>query len=97
MTRTFIIALNFEKQWSAMGLNDDNLQELEKSIMDNPQVGDVLTGTGGLRKMRFSIEKGKSSGARVMYVDFAVCDQVYLIGAFPKNDKENLTKGEKTI
>jgi len=48
MTRTFIITLNFEKQWSAMGLNDDNLRELEK---------------------------GKSSGARVMYVDFAVYDQ----------------------
>lgn len=95
MTRTFVISLIFERQWDNLGLNDEDLQKLEKIILENPQVGDMITGTSGLRKMRFSLEKGKSSGARIMYVDFTAYEQVYLIGAFSKKEKENLTQSEK--
>jgi hypothetical protein len=95
MTRTFVITLAFERQWTNLSLNDEDPQKLEMIILENPQVGDVITGTSGLRKMRFSLEKGKSSGARIMYVDFATYQQVYLIGAFSKKEKENLTQSEK--
>lgn len=95
MTRTFIITPAFERQWADIGLKDEDLRELEKIILENPQVGSVITGTGGLRKMRFALKKGKSSGARIIYVDFTVYEKVYLIGAFSKKGKENLTKGER--
>jgi hypothetical protein len=52
-----------------MGLNDRDRRRLENEITDNPQIGAVMRGTGGLRKMRFSFEgKGKSGSSRVLYV-----------------------------
>ena len=55
-----------------------------------------MQGTGGVRKMRFAFEdRGKSGSARVIYVDFEVYDKIYLITAYPKNEKDNLTKEER--
>lgn len=46
--------------------------------------------------MRFAFEdRGKSGSARVIYVDFEVYDKIYLITAYPKNVKDNLTKEER--
>lgn len=65
-------------------------------IMQNPEIGAVMQGTGGLRKMRFAYEgRGKSGSARVCYVDFISFDTVYLVTAFGKNQKANLTKAER--
>lgn len=55
-----------------------------------------MQGTGGVRKMRFAFEdRGKSGSARVIYVDFEVYDKIYLITAYPKNEKDSLTKEER--
>ena len=55
-----------------------------------------MKGTGGLRKLRIAFEgRGKSGSGRVCYVDFAVYDKIYLITAYPKNEKENLSKNER--
>lgn len=55
-----------------------------------------MQGTGGLRKIRVAFEgRGKSGSARVCYVDFAVYKRIYLITAYTKNDKDNLTKEER--
>lgn len=55
-----------------------------------------MRGTGGVRKMRFAFEhQGKSGGVRVIYVDFEVYEKIYLITAYAKNEKENLTKEER--
>ena len=52
--------------------------------------------TGGIRKMRFAFEKrGKSGSVRVIYVDFEVYEKIFLITAYPKNEKENLTQAER--
>lgn len=85
----------FDKQWEAMGLNDDDLKELQEQLLKNPQLGSVVKGTGGLRKVRFALPRqGKSGSARVVYVDFVVAETLYLIYAYPKNEKDNLTKEE---
>lgn len=39
---------------------------------------------------------GKSSGVRVIYVDFEVYEKIYLLTAYTKNEKENLTKKERS-
>lgn len=86
----------FDKQWEAMGLNDDDLKELQEQLLKNPQIGSVVKGTGGLRKVRFALPgQGKSGSARVVYVDFVVAETLYLIYAYPKNEKDNLTKEER--
>ena len=96
MTRTFIQTDEFVKQWALLGFNDDDLRRLELMIMRNPEVGPVMQGTGGLRKMRFAYEgRGKSGSTRVCYVDFLFYDTVYLITVFPKSKKANLNKAEK--
>lgn len=96
MTRTFVMTKEFDKNWASMGLTDDDLSALQQELISNSQKGDLMQGTGGLRKMRFAFEgKGKSGSARVCYVDFAVYEKIYLITAYPKSEKENLSKAER--
>jgi hypothetical protein len=81
-----------------MGLNDEDRRRLENEITENPEIGAIMRGTGGLRKMRFSFEgKGKSASSRVLYVDFVLYGRVYLITAYPKSEKENISDAEREI
>lgn len=96
MTRTFIMTREFDKNWKSMGLTDDDLKALQEELILNPTKGDQMQGTGGLRKIRIAFEnRGKSGSGRVCYVDFAVYEKIYLITAYPKNEKENLSKSER--
>lgn len=46
--------------------------------------------------MRFALEnRGKSGSVRIIYVDFLVYEKLYLITAYPKNKKDNLSKAER--
>lgn len=95
MTRKFIMTSAFDNAWKSMGLDDSDLARLQDQLVKNPQLGAVMQGTGGLRKMRFALDKGKSGGSRVTYVDFVVHEVIYLIYAYPKNEKDNLSKEER--
>ena len=96
MTREFIILPEFQKCWQQNCLDDEDLRELEIYLCLNPSYGKVIPGTGGLRKLRWSLEgKGKRGGLRTLYVDFAYCKKIYLISAFPKNVKTDLNENEK--
>jgi hypothetical protein len=71
---------------------------LQKTICENPQLSPVISGTGGVRKIRIALEShGKRGGVRVLYVDFAVKGIVGLLYAYPKNEKESITAEEKKI
>jgi hypothetical protein len=55
-----------------------------------------MRGTGGLRKIRIAFEgRGKRGSGRVAYVDFTVFESIYFITAYPKNEKDNLSKAER--
>ena len=96
MTRTFVITYEFDRNWKNMGLSANELKELQEELIFNPTKGDLMQGTGGLRKLRIAFEnRGKSGSGRVCYVDFAIYEKLYLITAYPKNDKENLSKAER--
>ena len=96
MTRTFIQTEEFLKNWKHLGLDDDDLRNLEWMIMCDPQIGPVMRGTKGLRKMRFPFRgRGKSGSIRVCYIDFPSYHRVYLINAFAKSDKDNLSAEER--
>ena len=95
MTREFVIMPIFDKQWKEMGLNDSDLQMLQTELLKNPQIGNVIKGTGKLRKMRFAFPgRGKSGSSRVLYVDFVLAEKIYLIFTYPKNEKDDLTDEE---
>lgn len=92
MTREFVYTEPFRKCWKAMGLSEDDLKKLEEILLENPQLGDVIEGTGGARKIRIQIEnRGKSSGGRVIYVDVFEKEKLYFLLAYPKNVQDNLT------
>lgn len=96
MTREFVFTATFNKCWEAMGLNDDNLKELESTLLGNPQLGDVIEGTGGARKLRIQLgNHGKRGGARVIYLDVFEKEKLYLLFAYPKNVQDNLTADQK--
>ena len=94
--REFIHGKKFDEQWKNLGLNDDDLKNLQKILLENPKIGSVIQGTGRLRKMRFGIEnRGKSHSVRVCYVDFEIYEKIFLIMVFAKNEMENLSSSEK--
>jgi hypothetical protein len=65
-------------------------------ILNKPGAGIIMSGTGGLRKIRFAFEnRGKSGSVRVCYVDFMKQETVYLITVFSKKEQENLTRTQK--
>ncbi|MBP3300073.1 MAG: type II toxin-antitoxin system RelE/ParE family toxin [Clostridia bacterium] len=96
MTRTFVELPHFRTRWKKIGLNDADLRRLQEELLADPTVGAVMRGTGGVRKMRFAFEqRGKSGSIRVIYVDFEVYEKIFLITAYPKNEKDNLTDAER--
>ena len=98
MIRAFIEVPLFTRRWKELGLNDDDLLRLQIMLLKDPQSGPVMEGTGGIRKVRFPIEnRGKSGSIRVCYADFEEYEATYLITAFKKNEKENLSEEEKRI
>ena len=96
MTREFVMMPEFDRQWQKLGLNDNELRQLQETLLENPKAGKVVRGTKGLRKIRIAFEgQGKSGSGRVVYVDFTIHEKIYLITTYPKNEKDNLTKDER--
>lgn len=98
MIREFVYTAPFQRSWKAMGLNDADQKLLEEVLLRNPQLGDVIEGTGGARKMRIQLEgRGKSGGGRVIYVDVFELEKLYFLLAYPKNVQDNLTPDQKKM
>ncbi|MBR2401533.1 MAG: type II toxin-antitoxin system RelE/ParE family toxin [Lachnospiraceae bacterium] len=96
MYRTFKEAPMFTKKWQSLGLTDEDLRRLENVLLKDPKFGDVIQGTGGIRKIRIPLDNiGKRSGARVIYVDVEIKETIYFINVYAKNEKDNLTEDEK--
>lgn len=96
MTRTFIEVPNFTRKWKDLGLTDDILRALQKELLENPKAGDVIQGTGGLRKIRVPLENtGKRGGGRVLYIDLELKETIYFINVYTKNEQDDLTEEEK--
>ena len=92
LTRIFVLLPTFLLKWEKLGLDDNDMRRLEKELLDNPKIGLVMKGTGKVRKMRFAFENsGKSGSVRVIYVDFEVYEKIYLVNAYQKSEKENIT------
>lgn len=65
-------------------------------LAKNPMAGEVIQGTGGVRKVRWAIGcRGKSGGVRVIYYYYDESLPILLFTLFAKNEKVTLTRGEK--
>lgn len=98
MQREFIYTRPFQESWKKMGLEDDDLKELENILLKEPLKGDVIQGTGGARKLRIQLQgRGKSSGGRVIYLDIFEKEKLYLLLAYPKSAQNNLTPAQAKV
>ncbi|MCL2387342.1 MAG: type II toxin-antitoxin system RelE/ParE family toxin [Defluviitaleaceae bacterium] len=98
MKREFVYLQNFDRAWKSLGLTDNELFKLENMILMQPNKGELIQGTGGLRKIRVGIDgRGKSSGIRVLYVDFEHYGRIYGLFAYRKNESENITDVQKQM
>jgi hypothetical protein len=97
MEREFVETFEFRKRWKALRLDDEDLRVLQDTLCANPKVGDLIQGAGGVRKVRLELQgRGKSGGARIVYVDFAAEERLYLISVFAKNEQGTLTAKQKS-
>jgi hypothetical protein len=65
-------------------------------IAENPEAGDIMVGTGGVRKVRWGVgSRGKSGGVRVIYYYHNLQFPLFLLTVFTKNERENISQSEK--
>lgn len=79
-------------------LNEGDRRALEIVLAHNPRAGALIPRTGGFRKLRFarpSRAEGKSGAVRVIYYFVDRRDRVYLVLAYLKNRKRDLTRAEE--
>ena len=77
-------------------LSQEEYETLIATLSLNPEAGEVIKHTNGLRKMRLArAGGGKSSGYRVVYFFYTAHCPLMLLDIFAKNQKENLSKAER--
>jgi len=90
----FIETPIFTKRLSGL-LDDTSYAEFQNLLANDPGAGDVIEGTGGIRKIRVaSSGRGKRGGSRVIYYHFTAAAQIALLMIYPKNEKDDLTASE---
>ena len=81
-------------------LTDENYRELQRTLMENPEMGDVIPGTAGFRKIRWEEArrgKGKRGGLRVIYYYLSADHQIWFFTLYDKDEAVNLTTEEKKV
>jgi hypothetical protein len=79
-------------------LDDANYGRLQVYLAAYPEAGDVMEGTGGLRKIRVAMGcRGKSAGARVIYYYFVAQSQIAMLLIFSKNEQQDLTSDQRKV
>ena len=74
----------------------DAIEALAVYLIEHPNAGDVIPGSGGIRKLRWAAKgKGKRGGARIIYLYVVVAARIYLMRCYAKNVKTDLTADEK--
>lgn len=77
-------------------LDDRAFMSIQKDLALNPSSGDVIEGTGGIRKLRVAAKgHGKRGGARIIYYHFVSASQIALLMIYPKNEQHDLTAEER--
>ncbi len=95
MKSVFVESTIFEKYRNEY-LSDDEFRLFQAELMSNPKQGDVIQGTGGLRKIRVASKgKGKRGGSRVIYYFLDEKRRFYLLTIYGKNEMSDLTADQK--
>jgi|SRR6266853_2264442 len=77
---------------------DDEYRELQDQLARNPELGDLIPGTGGFRKLRWADArrgKGRRGGLRIIYYYFLTDQQIWLMTLYGKDEASDLTPNER--
>jgi hypothetical protein len=73
-------------------LAEDEYREFQRALVQRPDLGKLIKGSGGLRKVRWGAEsQGKRGGVRVIYFWAVKQEQLLLLLAYPKNERDDLS------
>ena len=79
-------------------MDDDNYRELQEALVQQPDAGDLIKGSGGLRKVRWKLEgRGKRGGVRIIYYWMTADDQLWMLYGYAKPSQEDLTKEQLKV
>jgi len=81
-------------------LTDDSYRELQRALMENPEMGNLMPGTGGFRKVRWQDAgrgKGKRGGLRIIYYYLTADHQIWFFTLYDKDEAVDLTTEEKKV
>src|ERR1051325_11209111 len=77
-------------------LSAEERMALLEYLAANPRAGDLIRGTGGVRKLRWARGgRGKSAGVRAIYYFHSEAMPLYLLSVFGKNERADLTPAER--
>lgn len=95
MQRTFIYLLPYDAKAKQTKGAKEAEALLEQLILENPARGSLISGTGGIRKVRVADKKaakGKSGGFRFWYLDIEQAARTYVLWVIRKGEAENISK-----
>ena len=73
-------------------MSDDDYRQLQSTLVIRPDMGDIIRGSGGLRKLRWRLPgRGKRGGVRVIYYWAMSREEIWMLLAYAKAQKEDLT------
>jgi len=73
-------------------MSEDDYRQLQSALVIRPDMGDLIPGSGGLRKLRWRIPgRGKRGGVRVIYYWATSREEIWMLLAYAKAKKEDLS------
>ena len=82
-------------RWVLKWMADDDYAAMQAALARRPDLGKIIPGSGGIRKMRWAGSgRGKRGGLRVIYYWQVADDQIWLLLAYPKNERDDLSHDE---
>lgn len=73
-------------------LSDDEYSKLQRALISDPKAGDLIPGSGGVRKLRWSCSgRGKRGGVRVIYYARVRQGQIWMLTLYKKSVTENIS------
>lgn len=94
-----------ETSWFTQSLRDffqtdQDYAEFQAYLAEQPDKGDVLEGSGGLRKLRWADKKrgkGKRSGCRVLYLHLLPAARILLVDIYGKNEQDDFSADDLRV
>jgi len=79
-------------------VDDEDYRQLQVRLLLDPKAGDLIAGSGGLRKVRMAVRgRGKRGGARVIYYWIDARSRIYMLLVYAKNERDDLSREQVKV